>query len=262
MALIAPSSIAFAQAEDNYDDNVEDVDVAPDVPDDFTGTFSNEDPDSPLYKEKELFGEDEAGQSEESEGISHLLRVEFEGSVVFTDTITNISFLEVTYEFRFEKEIEVSKARFRDSIPFDVETNIVGNLAENDLFKCEAVVEFNNKPRFDVMSKYNFKEATEETDELSQLALQLKPDSKSMNEDWFADCAGIDGSELKTKGGHEEHLKKILKALELEGVAIPEYDPSTGISKEILSDTIIVEDPNSFEEVAYQGNITISVDPL
>lgn len=251
----------WAQYEEESEDEV--VDLAPDIPEDFTGTLSDEDPDSPLFKEKQLFGDNEAGEErEESYGVSHLLRAEFEGQVVFTDTITNISFLEITYEFRIEKEIEIGKSRFRDNAEFDVQTNIVGNLAENDLFKCEAVVEFNNKPTFSIMTKYNVKEATEETDPLNQLALQLKVDQKSIKEDWTADCLGIDGSELKTKGDHEEHLYKILQALELEGVALDEFFPDSGGTKEILTDTIIIEDLNSFEEIAYQGSINISIDPL
>src|SRR3989339_969896 len=100
------------------DPSGKDVSHSAAIPDDFTGTFAEDDPDSEVYQEHQIFGEDEAEDEEEEgeavdEGPTHLLKLEFESQVVVSDALAATPFLEISYTLKLEQEIEVVNRRFR-----------------------------------------------------------------------------------------------------------------------------------------------------
>lgn len=257
--------------EDSIEDLIDDMEsknddagdnIIGDVPDDFTGTFSDEDPDSPAYKERQLFGDDEAGgDDEEPLGPTHLLTFDFEGQVTVTDMKTESAYLEILYNVKFEQEVEIGNKRFRTKGKADVITDIVGDLATNELFTCKLDIQMGDAD-VELMTRHVTKPETENEDAKSELAIQLTFNKENIREDWLSNCTGIDGSKFNTQGEQEKYLSIILEALQptISGFSIDEYERSSPAAIQLLSDIIVLESEE--EEFILQGSSQVTVDPL
>lgn len=249
--------------------DTDDTNSASEIPKNFTGTFSDEDPDSDAFKEKNLFGDDEADEEEEEEdtgtieGATHLLKMEFNSQVVVTDTKTNNSYIEINYSTKIDQEIQIKDRRFRVKGKAGITTDIVGTLAGNELFTCTLDIQVSDA-NVDIMTRHTETEETDEESAISKLALQLKFKQDDLMEDWFSNCLAMDGSMLNTKGDKEKYLFTTLKAIspDLEGIIVEDYDPEEVSRIDLITEPIIIEDLDSFEEVLVQGDGDITIEPL
>ncbi len=235
----------------------------------FTGTYSDEDPESPAYKEKKLFGDDEAPDEEDEEGgdvvdnATHVLKMEFDTRVVITDTRSAYSYLEINYTTKMEQEIQVGNRRFRTRGKANIMTDIVGTLAGNELFTCELDIKISDAD-VDMMVRHSEVEESEELDASSSLAVQLKFNKQDLLEDWFSNCLGVDGSQFNTKGEQEKYLFTALEAIDpsLSGILVEEYDPLVESTVDLETPPILIEDLDSYEEILIEGNGEIVIEPL
>lgn len=235
----------------------------------FTGTYSEDDPDSPAYKEKQLFGDDEAPNEEDEGGgdivdnATHILKMEFDTRVVITDTRSAFSYLEINYTTKMEQDIQVGNRRFRTRGKTNIMTDIVGTLAGNELFTCELDIKISDAD-VDIMVRHSEVEESEEMDASSNLAVQLKFNKQDLLEDWFSNCLGVDGSQFNTKGEQEKYLFTALEAIDpsLSGILVEEYDPLLQSSVDLETPPILIEDLDSYEEILIEGNGEIVIEPL
>jgi hypothetical protein len=238
-----------------------------------TGTLADDDTDSDVYKENQIFGDDEAEDEDSedvlSEGATHLLKFDFESQVVVTDIATGTPFLEILYTLKLEEEIEVVEKRFRSTGTVEIVTDIVGILAGNELFNCKLDIQMDNVEA-DIMTRYTYtpESESEEDDEIveeeSKLALQIKFNKDSLLEDWFSNCLGTDGSLFNTRGDKEKYLLTTLESAtpELTGVLVEYYDKEEEVTLDIVADPVIIEDEETHEEYLLQGNGTLVIEPL
>ncbi|MBF0105449.1 MAG: hypothetical protein HQM16_09000 [Deltaproteobacteria bacterium] len=275
LAVILFPATIIAQADEG-------TEVANDTPDEgFTGTYSDEDPESPAYEEKEIFGEDEADTTEETEdsktpaeeeGVpTHLLKFEFESQVTITNTITEISYIEINYTTKLEKEIEVKNSRFRTTGKAEIMTDIVGDLAGNELFSCTLDIQMDNVD-VDIMVKLNSTveneeekaEARAEEAVASELALQFKFPPENLLEGWLSNCTAVDGSLFNTAGEKEKYLIQILESIDppLTGMISEDYNPLESATIDLTSETTVIEDVDAFEKFTLEGKGKVTVEPI
>ncbi|MFH1357337.1 MAG: hypothetical protein ABII18_09430 [bacterium] len=236
-----------------------------------TGTLADDDPDSDVYKENQLFGSEEAGDEDyediPTEGATHLLKFDFESQVVVTDINTGAPFLEIVYTLKLEEEIEVVEKRFRSTGTAEIMTDIVGFLAGNELFSCKLDIQMENVEA-DIMTRYTYIPASEEEDEIieeeSKLAVQIKFNKDSLLEDWFSSCLGTDGSLFNTRGDKEKYLLTTLESStpELTGVVVEDYNKDEDITLDIIAEPTIIEDEETHEEYLLQGSGVLTIEPL
>ena len=220
----------------------------------FTGTLDPDDPDSDAYKEKQVFGDDEAVDDEDetdNSGATHTLKFDYSLQVVVTDTKKDVSNLEIDYNVKFEQPVEIKDKRYRTKGHAEVTTDIIGVLAGNELFTCKLDIQFDKTP-VDIMTRYNHTEETETTPETSELAVQLKFKKADFMEDWLSNCTGVDGSELNTKGEKEKYLLVSLESISpsLDALLFKDYDPTDNASLDLLSEPILLDDSDISEQYA------------
>lgn len=231
-----------------------------------TGTLADDDPDSSAFNEKKVFGDDEAGDDESDSavaGATHLLRMEFASQVVILDKKIDTAIIEIHYITKIEQEIEVKDKRFRTRGRADVATDIVGNLAGNELFTCKLDIQLEKTP-VDIMTRYNNTTETEDEPAKSELAVQIKFKKSDFFEDWFSNCIGVDGSVFNTKGDKEKYLSTTLESISpsLDAMLFEDYNPDDTVSLDISTDPIILDDLDAFEEVTLQGSGSVAIEPM
>jgi len=248
------------------------------IPTDFSGTFDEEDEESEAAKEAEIFGSEmldlepsEEGDEEadeedladefEDEVQNHLLKFTYEGQVIITDTLTDISYLEITYQINLEQEVQILNRRFRAEGESEIITSVVGELAGNELFTCELEVQIPNS-KVSLLLRHQETPETEEEDASSILAGQIKV--ANLKEDWLANCKGNDGSIFNTRGDQEEYFKMLIDSTtpELKGFVIEDYDREVEASVDITTDPFIIEDIDAFEEFLLQGSGLVTIEPI
>lgn len=220
---------------------------------DFTGTLSDEDPDSEVYKENELFGSeeetDESLESDDSEESNNRPRrprrprpsgtvndgeesddpnaeVEEEEDLDATHLLTfefnsqvlmtNTQTEQTFLEINYTTRIE-KEIQIKKSRYRTTGKATIVNEVIGDLAGNEL---FGCKLRIetddiraDIMSRFNQRDETEEEEAISELALQIKFKKSAMLENWFSDCTGTDGSLFNTAGDKEKYLYMTLEAI-------------------------------------------------
>lgn len=237
------------------------------IPEDFTGTFADDDPESDVFEETQLFGEDEAAPGEKAEEVpeedlpTHLLRFEFESLIVITDSRTENPYMEIRYFTKIEQEIQVKNKRYRTKGTAEIMTDIIGNLAGNELFACKLDIQMANS-EVDIMTRYNIIPETEEEPEKSELALQIKFNRENLLEDWFSNCTAVDGSIFNTVGEKEKYLFMTIESVTpaLSSIVIENYDTDLRSTLDVFADSIQIDD--DFDDILLEGTGTIDVDPL
>lgn len=272
---ISFSTMAFAQDTENTDDyDSSDTQFSYDLPSDFSGTLTDEDEDNvDLKKEADLFGANEAEVDEDGNDIldddfvdeeeaTHTLKLEFEGEVTFYDRSTGEPFMEVSYTTTLEQDIVVKGSRYRSEGSAEFKTDIIGNLAGNELFTCKAEIDIEDH-KFYIMSKLNTIPETDELPETKNLAIQLKMDS-GYQELWTSNCLGIDGSELNTTGDYESYNKTLLENISpnLVGVEFEDFIEGDPVEEELEVEFFEIDDEAADQIISFTGKGTLSVEPL
>lgn len=231
----------------------------------FTGTYSDDDPDNEeLYKEKQLFGADEAGDEEETNAeeaaAPYLLKFEMTGKLVVTSKLTGESTLEIDYHTILEKEVDVTKKRTRAKGKAETTVETLGNFVSNNLVTCLPEVSI-EPTTLSIMTKLNHFAETDTEPERMEMALQIKPDEKIV-ENWFSNCLGVDQSVFNTSGPPEYHLNTILGSTDpgLTGIVFTDFDPYGEASVDLSVETTEVDDIELEEIYTYYGEGKITVE--
>lgn len=272
---------------------------SPDAPENepgFTGTYADEeDPEDPKYQDKieedALFGEedareeDDAGKYEEDDRQAdpdasreadpdpygeneipedepnYLLKFDFESSATFLDKLTGDPYMEINYHTTIEKEVTLSKKRFRTKARADFETDIVGNYAGNELFTCKLEIDIKSAP-VQLMTIMRDVSTPEDDIPLFEAALQLKFE-KGYKEDWYSNCTGLDGSLFNTRGDPEKYNLMILEDTTppLKTILLEDFIPGDNNEIEIIMEPLEVEDPDA-DTVLLTGKGTLFLEIL
>lgn len=254
----------------------------------FTGTYAeDEDPDHPLYEEKQeektVFGDSEDSEEIEEEieedlkekgevaeaeeepkrdDLNYFLKFAFETSVTFHDVETLQVYMEVTYNTTIETEITILEKRVRIPAKAEIKTEIVGHYADSELYLCQLEIEI-DPADVEIMTRLRNMPSLENEEELiTNLALQIKF-KKSIQENWYANCNSYDGFNLKTKGDTEqigiialEEATPGLNALLIEG-----FDFNSGAEIDLETPVIDFEEIN-MDPMVIVGKGTITLEPL
>lgn len=265
-------SDTFEESDDQ--DQVEDSDssATSDDSEGFTGTYSDEDPDSEAFKEKQLFGEEEEADPEDEdntfdnqgEGPTHSLKFEFDGQLAATNIITEVTYLEINYQIKIEQEVEVKNARFRSKAQATILTEVVGDYAANELFSCVLDIQFGKETPVESMIRYRTTPATEEEDAKAELAVKFNMKKSDFMEDWFSNCTGVDGSIFNTQGDKEKYLYLILENVlpELSGFLMENFEYEGTNTTDHQAEAFIIEDPDAYIDYTLTGSGTTVVEPL
>jgi hypothetical protein len=261
------TSFVWAQA---FDEETEERDEVNETDTDngdkgFTGTYSEDDPDNEeLYKEKQIFGPDEADDeeepSEEESDAPYLLKFEMTGRLVVTSKLTGESTLEIDYHTVLEKEVDVTKKRTRLKGKAETTVETLGNFVSNNLVTCLPEVSI-EPTTLSIMTKLNHFAETDTESERIEMALQIKPEEK-IAENWFSNCLGVDQSVFNTSGPPEYHLNTILGSTDpsLTGIVFADFDPYGEASVDLSVETTEVDDIELEEIYTYYGEGKITVE--
>lgn len=234
----------------------------------FTGTLDDEDDDNPEYErfkdENETFGDDDldAEAYPEDDQPNYLIKFNFDSQVVFMDQ-NDYPYLEINYNTKFEEEFAaVTSKRSMTDGEVEFESEIIGDLAGNDLFTCKLDIMIQSYP-VSIMARVKHIAETEEEPEDFELALQIKLE-KDYKEDWFSNCTGIDGSVFNTQGDPEKYNLQVLDnvAPSLNAILVEEFDPYQETIIELVSEPLLVDDEDMNETVTLTGSGTITIEPL
>jgi len=234
----------------------------------FTGTLDEEDDDNPEYEriknENETFGDDDldAEAYPEEDQPNYIIKFNFDSQVVFMDQ-NDYPYLEINYNTKFEEEFTaITSKRSMTDGEVEFESEIVGDLAGNDLFTCKLDIMIQSYP-VNIMARVKHITETEEEPESFDLALQIKLE-KDYKEDWFSNCTGVDGSVFNTQGDPEKYNLQVLDnvAPSLNAILVEEFDPYQETIIELVSETLIVDDEDLNETVTLTGSGTITIEPL
>lgn len=255
-----------SQVPDTLETTIEDTGT--ELTSTFTGTLAPDDPDSPVFKENKIFGEEtvpEEGMEEEGaepSGPTHLFRFDYNVGVLITEKSTGIDAVEITYDVKAQTEVAVKTRRYRTTVPVEIVADIVGELFGNELVTCKLGIEFGEELAASLMIKHIVTEETEEEAARSDLAVQLKFDREKFLERWIASCLSVDGLTLETEGEKEELLLIALGESQptLNAALMEDFYPPEGGSLEIFTGPFLFED--EVYEYLIQGQGEIVVEPL
>lgn len=235
----------------------------------FTGTLDDEDDDNPEYErikdENEAFGDDdEMGEDAypEDDQPNYLIKFNFDAQVVFMDQ-NDFPYLEINYNTKFEEEFTaLMSKRSTTTGEVEFESDIVGDLAGNDLFTCKLDIMIESHP-VDIMARVKRIAETEDEPESFEMALQIKLE-KDYKEDWYSNCTGVDGSVFNTQGDPEKYNLQVLDGVapSLNAILVEEFYPDEETVIELVSEPLIVDDEDMNETVTLTGSGTITIEPL
>ena len=236
-----------------------------------------EDKETDGIRDEDLFGTDENLIETSSNEVTHLIKFDLTGNVVFMtqeknkqgDIVSGEPYLEVVYHFLFEKPIVLSRNRNLDTIEVDLEADDFGSLAKNEFFDCQLDIDIPKIP-VEISSKIQVETVPGEDDQKGQevevsksLILKLDFDS-SIREDWFSLCTDFSGTNLNTQGDTEDYYMQILKLLDpsLSAIVIEDYNESETSTVDLSTPQKIINDLDIRNDISLSGSGQIIIEPL
>ncbi len=259
-AAVNPASLnEFNQAGDDFLDTSTQVD--------------NEEDDSEV-RDEDLF-KNSGNEESLSNGETHLLRFEFNGSVQFMpqeknnrgEPISGEPYLEVNYQLVFETPIELGTRKQTIKLETDMDIDHWGSFAKNEYFDCQLDIDMAKIPVeiSTQLQNNNLKQNNDEDVEEMPPSLILKISvDQSVRENWFSLCTDFGGTSLNTQGESEDYHSQLLKMIDpsLSGIVIDSFDSANKTIVELASPQKIINDLDIQNDLSLSGQGQISIDPL
>lgn len=263
-------------AETNTDENSQNNSALPS--EDYTGTLDEEeDPDNPNYEkrqiENEVFGTDKDDSASDDDTVdtsasdsevpNTLMRFTFDSQVLITND-KGETYMQISYTTKIEQEIVLTNHRWRGTAEADITSDVIGNLAGNDLFTCK--LDMNIAPvAINLMTLLKTVQTNDtpngDTQDTQQVAIQIEVDN-DYKEDVYSNCNSGENT-FNTQGDPEKYNLTILQntAPSLNGITLDRFD-SAGSQIDIVTDPIEIDDMDLNETITMSGSGTLSLEPF
>ncbi|EKD41687.1 MAG: hypothetical protein ACD_73C00577G0001 [uncultured bacterium] len=240
----------------------------------------NPDEDNEEIKDEDLFGSDsEKDPPAEVQNETHLLKFEFNGSVVFMaqeknnkgETVSGEPYLEVTYGFLFETPIELTEKKKSKKMEIDISVDHWGSLAKNEFFDCQLDIDIPKMPveiSTKIQKETPKKQGKNNEDIINEdlkdsLILKINMD-KDIREDWFSLCTDFGGTTLNTQGDPEDYHNQIIKMIDpsLSAIIVDDFDEEGKTSIELTTPKKVINDLDIRNDILLSGQGQITIEAL
>jgi len=271
---VDPTYVADDQVNNQEDVPVDDNSL--DSPNDQDVATDGNVPSTEDTKDQELFGvNQDEGFTEPLEELepTHTVLLDLVFTILVKNTLTYTEDLEINYHAKMETDVNLSARSHKNEGVLETTVDVYGLLsgADNELYDCVLEIEVPNQ-KVEITTRYVDPSQTlnnvglskldtnndgevqeeEEIDQTPQLSIRTKIDTKSIAEDYYANCNATDGTEskMRTKGPTENYLGLVLETLQpdiLTGTQVDYYiDEDDTIY--LTGEPLLVEDLDLFEQ--------------